>query len=111
MVHARVALFSHMREFVARDLAGLYTWDDTRPGLDHLADLRPDGRRNVLGNFKEISEIAFGDYVLRVLSSEERPPVGLVELECNGKLIDSGPIDQSTWDRLAKFIRDRESKD
>lgn len=108
-IHARAALFSHMRGFVERDLAGVFSWNDMTPGVDLPSDRIEYGRRNPLGNWKEIASVSFGrGYDLRVSSPQEKPPLGLIELELDDKLIDSGPIDQRTWDRLAAFIKDRE---
>ena len=109
-IHPRAALFSHAREFISRQLAGLYSWNDVVPGIDLPSELGKHGRRNPLGKWKEIVEICFGPYILRIHSPEEHGPLGLVELEFEHKLIDSGPIDQRTWDRLGAFIRDNKDQ-
>lgn len=111
MIRARRALYAHLRGFMESRLAGLYGWDDIGQGVDLPSELGKYGRRNPLGRWKEIVEITFGDYTLRIASSEERPPLGWVQLELNRIEIDSGPIDQHTWNRLGTLIRDRANKE
>lgn len=108
-INAASRLYGLLRAFFEQELRGIATWDDVTVLKGELADLWPHRRRNPFGRFKEIAAITFGDYEITVKSSEEAPPLGLVCWQ-HGGLIDQGPIDQTTWTRLGKFIRDKEAR-
>lgn len=125
MTHARRALFAHLRLFVERELGGLFSWDQVEhhPGYPsedvHRTKTDAHGRvwmigaprKNPAGPLKEIVEIKVGAFVVRLHSPHERGPCGLLEVEFPdaGSMIEVGPIDQSSFNRLGKMIRDREA--
>lgn len=107
-VNATSRLFGSLRAFVEQELSGLGTWNDVTPLDGELAELGPYNRRNPLGRFKEIAAITFRDYEITIKSPQESPPLGLISWQYH-HLVDQGPIDQTTWQRLGKFIRDNEA--
>ncbi len=108
MIHAGSRLFGTLRAFFEQELRGIGTWDDVVPMDSELADKERHNRRNRYGDYKEIAAIKFRDYELTVKSPFEAPPVGLVECRY-GDTVESGPLDQTTWTRLGKFIRQNEA--
>lgn len=109
-----------MRAFVEGELRGIVDWDgcvkaesEASDPLEYTkrnqaGDVFSIVRRNPLGDYKEIAAIRFKDYEITVRSPEEHPPLGDIELRI-GNLIDSGPIDQATWTRFGKSIREKEA--
>ena len=108
MINAPTRLFGVLRAFFEQELCDLGTWDDVVVKPGELAEKWPHDRRNPYGNYKEIAAITFRDYELTVKSPFEAPPLGLVECRL-GDQVESGPLDQTTWTRLGKFIRNNEA--
>lgn len=108
MIHAAGRLFGSLRAFFEQELRGIGTWDDVTVLDGELADEWPHKRRNPYGLHKEIAAVKFRDYELTVKSPFEAPPLGLVECR-HGDQVECGPLDQTTWTRLGKFIRNNEA--
>ena len=68
----------------------------------------PGKRPNIYGKFKEIAEMRFGNYELRVESPHEAPPLGLARLSWLGGTAE-GPLDTMTWRKFGDIIRQRET--
>lgn len=108
MISARQRLVGAAREFFEREIPGLFSWDRVAFRQAEPADPGKYGRRNPLGQHKEVVAMMFGDYVLEVQSSEHAPPLGLVTLEYDGVVGVRGPIDDTVWKQCASFIRENE---
>ena len=110
MIHPRMALTRVTQEFFHTHLIGIYKWDQvehappdriTKSDID-LA-LR-EGRERPDGKFREMLRMQFGDYDLMVESSNEAPPLGRIVLTGRDDTVE-GPIDPSTWARIAAHIK------
>ena len=108
MIHTNSRLFGLIRAFVEQEMRGLGTWNDVIALEGELADREKHDRRNRYGHYKEIAAIRFRGYEITVKSPFEAPPLGLIECRC-GDDVESGPLDDATWKRLGKFIREQEA--
>lgn len=100
MIHPRVALCSHIRQFVDTELPGLYRFDDL--------EFMPPEKKSERGRdkWRETAEVRFGPYNLTVSLPGEKPPLGLIELSYMGGNV-TGPLDTATWNRIGERIRGR----
>lgn len=106
MISARQRLVGVAREFFEREIPGSFAWDHV--AFDQAEPLERDqyGRRNPLGKHREMVRMRFGDYVLEVHSSEDKPPLGFVRLLHNGEQAITGHIDAATWAKCGSFIKE-----
>lgn len=109
MISAAGRLFGVLRAFFEQELRDVCTWDQVKVLDAELAEREKYDRRNRYGDHKEIAAVAFGDYEITVSSPFQAPPLGLVQCRHGDQEVESGPLDQSTWTRLGKFIRDNEA--
>jgi len=108
MTQAIRALTGHARQFVEGWLNGLYRWDDIRLHELEPAPLRSGNRRAVNGKYIERITLVLGPFMLTLASTEVAPPVGLIELtDRRSGEVCSGPLDRTTWDKAAVFIKQR----
>jgi hypothetical protein len=104
-INARRALIANAREAFAQHLMDVVGWDRV---VLHQAEEAPipEGRsRNLLGKWRERVVLGFDDFQVVVASSEDHPPLGLVELNHAGTCLVSGPIDAATWAAAAKEVK------
>lgn len=94
------------RAFFEQHLPGIFNWDSVR---HHKAEPLPplaNGRKNPLGKFTERIVLDFGEFELKVESSEEAPPLGWVTcVHRESETICEGVPDPVTWEAIAKFIK------
>lgn len=109
MKSARYAISRHIPIFFDTELRGLYRYDQVAMLPPETAS-KPEGwgqRRAPYGKYREIVAIRFGQYDLTVSSPNESPPLGQVTLAYpDGEV--AGPLDQETWRRIGRLIRNRE---
>lgn len=107
MIRPHAALLRHAQDFFRSDMVGLYSWDHVKIGdLDRVpSDKR---RERHQGKYFEQARLLFGRWEILMYSSNEKPPLGEVQLRENqvgGEVYVSGPLDAATWGDIAKRIR------
>lgn len=110
MKSPRHGLSRHLQVFFETELCGRYRFDRVAFLPAEKAPL-PEGwsplRRSPFGKWRELVAIRFGIYDLSVASPNETPPLGEIRLvHPDGE--EYGPLDTATWQRIGKFIRERE---
>ncbi len=108
MINAIGRLHGLLRVFFEQEMRGLGTWDDATVMDGELAERERYDRRNRFGHYKEIAAVSFRGYEITVKSPFEAPPLGMIECR-RGDQIESGALDEATWKRIGKFIREREA--
>jgi hypothetical protein len=108
VINATGRLFGLLRAFFEQEMRSLGTWDDVTVMEGELAERERYNRRNRYGDHKEIAAVTFRGYEITAISPFEAPPVGRIECR-RGDLVESGPLDDATWKRLGKFIRENEA--
>jgi hypothetical protein len=108
-MRARAALFRHLRAFFETQTIGMFRVNDCRIHVAEPAEKNTERRRRyAFGREKEIVEVDFGDYNMKVESPLECPPLGRVVLRWPGGEV-VGVIDQTTFDRAGEAVRSRQS--
>lgn len=109
MERTRQALCRNLQEFFETRLTGILPWPDV--ALDPpIKDDRPRSEREgkylgrVVARFAKTDERSY-QFALMVESPVEAPPLGRITLQAWGSRDVTGPIDSTTWDRVAAVIR------
>jgi hypothetical protein len=113
MLNSRLALYSQLRSFVEQALPRIVAYHELTFSLPQERDpyvSGPAGRERVwgrhpLGKYRETVEAHFcGEVTIRVSSSEEKPPLGEVELLIAGRSLYKGPLDSAIWKRVGELV-------
>lgn len=111
MIEARRSLVGLTRDFVTRELSSVYSWDELVFDTPDPMPRREDGRRSLLGKFRERIMVRFDRYALEVRSSADDPPLGSVKLFDREKVAVRGPIDARTWSEVGAYLREKHNGD
>lgn len=108
MIRAHSALMRMAREFFARELVGLYSFDTNVRLRD--AEMVPDKERREerQGKYRECVWLSFSPWEIGIFSSQEKPPLGQLTLRrdgIDGEVLVDGPLDPAIWDKVASVIR------
>jgi hypothetical protein len=108
MIRAHSALMRMAREFFARELAGLYSFDVNVKLRD--PEMVPDKERREerQGKYRECVWLSFSPWEIGIFSSQEKPPLGQLVLRragIDGETVVNGPLDPLVWDNVAAVIR------
>jgi len=106
MLSSRALLVRQLQDFFESQMMGRFTWGRN-------VELRvAEKMEKVIGYRqldKEVAVADFGGYSLMISSPDHEPPLGKIMLFSpeRGILVD-GPIDTTTWDSVAKAIKEKE---
>jgi len=106
VIRARQRLLGQAREFFD-SLGGLYSWDEVTHHEAEDAPNMPNGKRNPLGKFREKVVMSFGEFQLELMSPEEEPPLGRINLYVDNEVQAGGPLDSQVWARVRETIKER----
>ena len=112
MKSARYGLSRQLQAFFETELCGLFKFDAATILPPEPAP-RPEGwshlRRPPFGKFRELISVQFAQYNMEIASPNEKPPLGEISIfHHDGQ--ESGPLDQTTWERIGAFVRKREGQ-
>lgn len=112
MIRPLAALTRQVQQFFHVYLVGIYSWEDVefaaREKNVNLPPQRNSRGRLVRpepaeGKHQVVLRLSFGPWDMRVEGSNEHPPLGWVALKGFDTI--EGPLDTTTWVRIAEHIR------
>lgn len=110
MINARAQLYRLLREFFDTCLPGV-PWHVLEHAAEEPAQEVVKGRaRFPFGKAREVIEVRWGRCSIRVLSSLEAPPLGMIRVDVDGQQVEEKSLDKTAWDRIGKFILARQKE-
>jgi hypothetical protein len=109
MINERKALFRQAQAMFHEHLLGVYRWDDALIVKPREAPRIP-GRDREAGKFKDQLTMILGPFDIEIEGPDERPPLGNVRVNFGNAFLD-GPLDATTWAKVADFIKKHKSEE
>jgi hypothetical protein len=100
-MHARTLLFKQLQQFFEQHLSGRWRISDVVFDQPEMAP-KERGQRQ---RHREIVCGMFGGYTISIFSTVEEPPLGRIIAADRFGNTASGPIDETTWRRIAALIK------
>lgn len=113
MIRERDALFRQVRLFFFHPaVIELYRIENVRVAAPKPAE-RAVGKPREAGKFQDRIECSFGPFALEVFGPFELAeyPRGLARLAFGDEASIEGPLDATTWDQLANFVKQHHRED
>lgn len=115
-VNGRAALVRQLQAFFEMKMLGLFSWrtvgeedEDAPEGTIRLR--APERHPKIPGKRqldKDVVAVDFGGYALSVHAPSEAPPLGKIVVFHPELGSIEGPLDEVTWGRVEKFIKERQ---
>ncbi len=111
MIHPRMSLTRIAQEFFHTHMVGIFKWDQIEHAppdkitKNDIALAKANGLDRPDGKFREMIRMQFGQYDLMIESANEHPPLGRILLTGRGRDPVEGPIDPTTWTKIANHIK------
>lgn len=111
MIQERTALYRQVQAFFHDHLVGLYDWDSVEFDPAEKVERTP-GKRLEAGKTHDRIGVRFGPFSVSAHGPFDdfgpgvNHPCGLIVARSMGGKTVEGPLDATTWDRIASFIRE-----
>jgi hypothetical protein len=109
MISARLALLRQAQEYFHAHLLGVVKWDDVM--VDKPIPIPAIKGHRDQGKFKDLVIAHFNGFRMELMGPFESDqwPLGKVTVT-RGAMSAHGPLDASTWVRIADFIKEQKAK-
>jgi hypothetical protein len=103
LINERRALTRQIQAMFHEHLLGVYRWDQAVILSPRLVEKKP-GRDREAGKYHDQIIMQIGPFDIEVSGPDEHPPCGQVMVKF-GILFQDGPLDATTWAKVAEFIK------
>jgi hypothetical protein len=115
-IQQRTALFRQVQAAFHEHLLGIYSWEQVAFRKAEKVEREKKANGTPLpfeaGKFHDKIDMYFGPFDLVVLGpfEDEKHPMGLIKISMGSRSCD-GPIDATTWQRVAAFIKENRTEE